>query len=174
MSTRSLAGALWALALLAGCGGGTSGPEPITPTPATTLAAAATPTPVPAASPTPPPAACAPPCEAPVENNNPAARLSIRLYIVTDEEGRQVFDWDPEQIGVGWHLTIDATAKDAENRETNGEKVVRWFIDNEALVKVGGSHLHQTKLTPRAPGQIIMYAKQDGVESNRLRFVFVN
>lgn len=172
MKLPSLASGLMALALLAACGGGTSGPEPITP-PVTTVAAA-TPTPVPAASPTPPPpAACDEPCEPPVENNSPAVRLSIRLYIVTDDEGQQRFDWDLEHLGVGWHLTLDATAKDAENRETNGDKVVRWFIDNEALVKVGGSHLHQTKLTPRAPGQIVVYAKQDGVESNRLRLVFV-
>ena len=170
MRTHSLSPGLLALGLLAGCGGGTSGPEPITP-PVTTLALP-TPTPVPVTSPTPPPPACED-CETPVDNNNPAVRLSIRLYIVTDEEGRQVFDWDPEELGVGWHLTLDATAKDAEGRETNGDKVVRWFIDNEALVKVGGSHLHQTKLTPRAPGQIVVYAKQDGVESNRLRLVFV-
>jgi hypothetical protein len=169
MRTRSLPASLLALALLAACGGGTSGPEPITP-PATTLAAA-TPTPVPVASPTPPPPCEG--CEEPVDNNNPAARLSIRLYILTDQDGQQVFDWDPEQIGVGWHMTLDATAKDAEGRETNGDRIVRWFIDNEALVKVGGDHLHQTKLTPRAPGQIVVYAKQDGVESNRLRFVFV-
>lgn len=168
MRTRSLSASLLALAPLAACGGGASGPEPLTP-PATTLAAA-TPTPAPVASPTPPPCDG---CEEPVDNNNPAARLSIRLYIVTDKDGQQVFDWDPEQIGVGWHLTLDATAKDAEGRETNGDRIVRWFIDNEALVKVGGEHLHQTKLTPRAPGQIIVYAKQDGVESNRLRFVFV-
>lgn len=171
MKTPS-AGFVLALAcLLAACGGGAS--SPVTP-PATV--AVATPTPVPAvASPTPvPEPACAPPCEPPVDNNNPAVRLTIRLYIVTDDEGRQVSDWDPEMIGVGWHLTLDATAKDAEGRETNGDKVVRWFIDNEALVKVGGQHLHQTKLTPRAPGQIEVYAKQDGVTSNKLRFVFVN
>lgn len=170
MRTLSLSPGLLALGLLAACGGGTSGPEPITP-PVTTLASP-TPTPVPVTSPTPPPPVCED-CEAPVDNNNPAVRLSIRLYIVTDDDGRQVSDWDPEQLGVGWHLTLDATAKDAEGRETNGDKVVRWFIDNEALVKVGGSHLHQTKLTPRAPGQIVVHAKQDGVESNRLRLVFV-
>lgn len=160
--------ALAAAALLAGCGGGTSTPVAVAPP---TTVAAATPTPVPITQPTPPP--CEDPCEPPVDNNNPAVRLTIRLYILTDDEGRQVFDWDPEMIGVGWHMTLDATAKDAEGRETNGDKVVRWFIDNEALVKVGGSHLHQTKLTPRAPGQIEVYAKQDGVVSNRLRFVFV-
>jgi hypothetical protein len=166
--SRSLP-ALAAVGLLAGCGGGTSTPEPVAP-PATTVAVA-TPTPVPVTQPTPPP--CEEPCEPPVDNNNPAVRLSIRLYILTDDEGRQIHDWDPEMIGVGWHLTLDATAKDAEGNETRGDRVVRWFIDNPGLVKVGGSHLHQTKLTPRGPGQIVVYAKQDGVESNRLRFVFV-
>jgi hypothetical protein len=162
--------ALAASSLLPACGGGTNAPEPIAP-PVTV--AAATPTPVPAATAPPTPAPCEEPCEPPVENNNPAVRLSIRLYILTDDQGRQVHDWDPEEIGVGWHLTLDATAKDAEGRETNGDRVVRWFIDNEALVKVGGQHLHQTKLTPRAPGRIEVYAKQDGVVSNTLRFAFV-
>lgn len=172
MKTPSVGLALIASSLLAACGGGTSTPGAVTP-PVTV--AAATPTPVPAvASPTPVPSPpCEPPCEEPVDNNNPATRLTIRLYIVTDDEGQQIFDWDPEAIGVGWHLTLDATAKDAEGRETNGDRIVRWFIDNEALVKVGGQHLHQTKLTARAPGQIVVYAKQDGIESNRLRLVFV-
>lgn len=170
MRTVALPLALAACALLPACGGGASGPEPVTP-PVTV--AAATPTPVPAAPPAPTPEPCEEPCEEPVDNNNPAARLTIRLYILTDTEGRQVFDWDPEAIGVGWHMTLDATAKDAEGRETNGDKVVRWFIDNEALVKVGGQHLHQIKLTPRAPGQIQVYAKQDGVVSKTLKFVFV-
>lgn len=162
--------ALAAGGLLTSCGGGTSAPEPVAP-PATV--AAATPTPVPAASAAPTPEPCEDPCEPPVDNNKPAVRLSIRLYVLTDDKGRQVSDWDPGMIGVGWHMTLDATAKDAEGKETNGERVVRWFIDNPALVKQGGDHLHQTKLTPSAPGQIEVYAKQDGVVSNRLRFVFV-
>jgi hypothetical protein len=170
MRTLALPLALAAAGLLTSCGGGTSAPEPIVP-PATI--AAATPTPVPAASAAPTPQPCPDPCEPPVDNNNPATRLTIRLYILTDDEGRQVSDWDPEAIGVGWHMTLDATAKDAEGRETNGDRVVRWFIDNEALVKVGGQHLHQIKLTPRAPGQIEVYARQDGVDSKKLRFVFV-
>jgi hypothetical protein len=144
-------------------------PEPIVQPPITV--AAATPTPVPAA----PPPSTTPceDCEAPVDNNNPATKLTIRLYILTDDEGRQLSEWDPEMIGVGWHLTLDATAKDAQGRETNGDRVVRWFIDNPGLVREGGQHLHQTKLTPVAPGQIEVYAKQDGVVSNKLRFVFV-
>jgi hypothetical protein len=170
MRAHAIPLALVAAGLLTSCGGGASAPESITPP--VTLAAA-TPTPVPAAPPTPTPPPCDAPCEAPVDNNNPAVRLTIRLYILTDEDGQQVLDWDPEHIGVGWHLTLDATAKDAEGRETNGDRVVRWFIDNEALVKVGGDHLHQTKLTPLAPGQIEVYAKEDGAVSNRLRFVFV-
>jgi hypothetical protein len=169
MRTLTLPLAMAAAGLLASCGGGTSAPEPIAPP----VTVAATPTPVPATTPPPTPAPCEDPCEPPVDNNNPAVRLSIRLYILTDDEGRQVSDWDPEAIGVGWHMTLDATAKDAEGRETNGDRVVRWFIDNPGLVKEGGDHLHQTKLTPLAPGQIEVYAKQDGVVSNRLRFVFV-
>jgi hypothetical protein len=160
-----------ALALLCGCGGGGSAPlAPAPPAPAPTPA----PTPEPTPTPTPSPPSCSEPCEAPVTNNNPAARLSIRLYILTNEDGQLVRDYDTEAIPVGWRLTLDATAKDAQGRETNGDRVVRWFVDNEGIVQLGGSHLHQIKVTPQAPGRIEVYARQDGVNSNTLKFRFVN
>jgi hypothetical protein len=137
---------------------------------------APTPTPAPEPTPTPLPAppACPEPCEEPVTNDSPAARLNIRLYILTDEHGELVRGYDTEAIPVGWRLTLDATAKDSQGRETNGEKVVRWFVDNDGIVQVGGSHLHQLKVTPRAPGRIEVSARQDGVSSNTLKFRFVN
>lgn len=161
---------LLALVALPACGGGSSAP-PVTPI-------VATPTPPPAATPEPTPAATLPPppceeCEPAVDSNTPATRLTIRLYILTNDKGRQIRSYDPEKIPVGWHLTLDAVAKDAEGRETNGEKVLRWFVDNPGIVEQGGNHPHQTKLTPTAEGQIEVYGKQDGVSSNVLRFVFV-
>lgn len=153
---------------LAACGTGASAPDPV-PTatvPTTTLAsppAAPTPTPTPA---------CPDPCEPAVDNDAPAAKLTIRLYILTDDHGRLLSNYDPQELRVGWHLTLDAVAKDAQGRETNGSKVLRWSIENEGIVKVGGTHPHQVKITPQAPGEIEVSAKQDGVVSNRLRFVF--
>jgi hypothetical protein len=88
----------------------------------------------------------------PVESNTPATRLTIRLYILTNDKGKQIRNYDPEKIPVGWHLTLDAVAKDVEGRETNGEKILRWFIDNPGLVEQGGNHPHQTKITPTAEG----------------------
>jgi hypothetical protein len=168
---RSLAVA--GLVLLSACGGGgnmsPTPTAPVTPAPAP----APTPEPTPAPTPTPPPSSCADPCEAPVTNDSPAARLNIRLYILTDEHGQLVREYDTEAIPVGWRLTLDATAKDAQGRETNGQKVVRWFVDNEGIVQLGGSHLHQVKITPREPGRIEVYARQDGVDSNTLKFRFV-
>jgi hypothetical protein len=161
-----------ALALLGACGGGSEAPTPaapVVPTPAPTPE----PTPVPTPAPEPSPS-CPDPCEAPVSNDNPAARLSIRLYILTDKQGQLIGDYDPQAIPVGWRLTLDATAKDSEGKETNGRKVVRWFVDDENIVQLGGSHLHQLKVTPRAPGRIEVYARQDGVDSNTLKFRFVN
>lgn len=171
MRTVGAVSGLVAVTLWAACGGSSSAPDAAAPPPE--APPAATPTPVPITPPTPAVPSCEDPCEPPVDNNNPAVRVSIRLYILTDDKGRQVRDWDPEMLPVGWHLTLDAVAKDAEGRETNGDKVLRWFIDNEAIVKVGGNHSHQTKITPTAPGQIEVYAKQDGVTSNQLRFVFI-
>jgi hypothetical protein len=165
---------LVALALLSACGGGSPSAAPSIPTPSVSMPAPPTPapTPEPTPVPSPPPTPCDT-CEETVTNDSPAARLSIRLYILTDEHGQLVRDYDTEAIPVGWRLTLDATAKDAQNRETNGQKVVRWFVDDESIVQLGGSHLHQLKVTPRGPGRIEVYARQDGVDSNTLKFRFV-
>jgi hypothetical protein len=167
---RSTTLPLIALLALPACGGGSSAPDPIAPTPAPTAAPTPTPTatPVTAATPTP-----CDECEPTVESNTPATRLTIRLYILTNDKGRQIRNYDPEKIPVGWHLTLDAVAKDAEGRETNGEKVLRWFVDNPGIVEQGGNHPHQTKITPTAEGRIEVVGRQDGVTSNVLRFVFV-
>lgn len=159
-----------ALLALPACGGGTTIPAAVSPTPAPT--AVPTPTPAPTAVPAPTPTPCDE-CEPTVDRNTPATRLTIRLYILTNDKGKQIRNYDPEKIPLGWHLTLDAVAKDADNLETNGEKVLRWFVDNPGLVEQGGNHPHQTKLTPTAEGQVEVYGKQDGATSNLLRFVFV-
>lgn len=167
---RSTALPLVLLLALPACGGGTSTPDPIVPAPAPTAAPTPAPTPTPATAAMPAPCE---ECEPSVESNTPATRLTIRLYILTNDKGKQIRSYDPEKIPVGWHLTLDAVAKDADNRETNGEKVLRWFVDNPGIVEQGGNHPHQTKLTPTAEGQVEVYGKQDGATSNVLRFVFV-
>jgi hypothetical protein len=161
---------LLALLVLPACGGGSSAPPPVTPIVATPTPPAVTQPPIPAATLPPPPCE---ECEPAVDSNTPAARLTIRLYILTNDKGKQIRNYDPEKIPVGWHLTLDAVAKDAEGRETNGEKVLRWFVDNPGIVEQGGNHPHQTKLTPTAEGQVEVYGRQDNVSSNVLKFVFV-
>jgi hypothetical protein len=171
MTTKTIRPALLvALLALPACGGGSSTPDPIAPTPAPTAAPTPAPTATPAPAPLPTPCDD---CEPAVDSNTPASRLTIRLYILTNEKGKQIRNYDPEKIPVGWHLTLDAVAKDAENRETNGEKVLRWFVDNPGIVEQGGNHPHQTKLTPTEEGQVEVYGKQDGATSNVLKFVFV-
>jgi hypothetical protein len=167
---RSTALPLILLLALPACGGGSSAPDKVSPTPAPTAAPTPTPTatPVTAATPTP-----CDECEPTVESNTPATRLTIRLYILTNDKGKQIRNYDPEKIPVGWHLTLDAVAKDVDGRETNGEKVLRWFVDNPGLVEQGGNHPHQTKITATAEGRVEVYGKQDGATSNVLRFVFV-
>jgi hypothetical protein len=160
---------LAALAVLSACGGSPTMPAIVSPTPAPTAAPTPAPTPAPVATPTP-----CDECEPAVESNTPATRLTIRLYILTNDKGKQIRNYDPEKIPVGWHLTLDAVAKDADGRETNGEKVLRWFVDNPGVVEQGGNHPHQTKLTPTEEGQVEVYGKQDGATSNVLKFVFVH
>jgi hypothetical protein len=160
--------------LLAACGGSSSSaPDPVllpesitaTPTPAPT----ATPTPAPSPS----PAACGG-CEAPVTNAAPPARLTIKVYKVVDrnEVLQPLTDRDP--IPVGFKVTIDATAKDANEQETNGVSGwVAFFIDDEDVAQLDGNHAFQRKVKASAPGTVQVWANLDGVRSNTLTLRFV-
>jgi hypothetical protein len=153
------------------CGGDTASapdavlqPESI-PTPA--------PTPAPTPTPAPSPATCDG-CEAPVTNAAPPARLTIKVYKVVDrnEVLQPLTDRDP--IPVGFKVTIDATAKDQEGRETNGVSGwVAFFIDDEDVAKIDGNHAFQRKVTARGPGSVQVWANLDGVRSNTLTLRFV-
>ena len=91
--------------LVAACGSST----PVTPTPSpvptATPAPAPTPTATPAPTPTPDDGG-----EPPVTNTNPAARLSIRLYVVEDPGGGYINNPDPNNVPAGYTARIDVTA----------------------------------------------------------------
>lgn len=153
---------------LLACGGGTTipgGPLPVvTPTP--------TPAPTPTPTPAPTPAPCAG-CEAPVTNTNPPARLTIKVYKVTDRNEVLQPLTERDLIPVGFKVTVDATAKDHEERETNGVSGwVAFFVSDEDVVEVGGNHAFQRKLTARKAGTVDVWANLDGVRSNTLTLKF--
>ena len=156
--------------LAAGCDGGAPGtpdrPAPL-PTPVPTPVAAATPLP----EPTPEPCTQGL-CEEPVTNRNKAVRLTLRLYSVTDGQGNRVNLTVDDDIPIGYILVIDATAKDAEGKETEGRNPIVWYFVNEILAKVGGQQSHQKRVIPRAPGNMFVTAKVDGVTSNELSLRF--
>lgn len=178
MKMRSVA-ALVALCGVAGFlpGCGKSNDAIVTPTPV----AAATPIPAPAPAPSPvvsePSQTPAPPpcdeCEAPVTNTNKPVRLTLRVYKVEDPNGKLVFGYTTE-FPVGYKVTIDATAKDEDNHDTLGTAEVDFFVSDESLVRVGGNHNFQRKITAARPGDLRVWASLDGVESNILDLSFTD
>src|SRR5262245_34485089 len=132
---------------LAGCGGEATPTAP-TAAPAPSPVAAPTPAPTPTATPAPAPTPCTQGlCEPPVTNNNPAARLNLRLYAVEDGAGQIVkglTEQDP--IPVGYVARLDVVAKDAEDKETNGVSVIGFSFSDLSLITVQGNHTHQRRL----------------------------
>lgn len=158
--------------LVAACGGGSSSaPDPVLVPESIT----ATPTPAPTATPAPSPSpALCDGCEAPVTNDAPPARLTIKVYKVVDrnEVLQPLTDRDP--IPVDFKVTIDATAKDANERETNGASGwVAFFVDDEDVAQLDGNHAFQRKVKASAPGTVQVWANLDGVRSNTLTLRFV-
>jgi hypothetical protein len=158
--------------LVAACGGGTaSAPDPVL----LPESIPATPTPAPSTTPAPSPSpALCDGCEAPVTNAAPPARLTIKVYKVVDrnEALQPLTDRDP--IPVDFKVTIDATAKDANEQETNGVSGwVAFFIDDEDVAQLDGNHAFQRKVKASAPGTVRVWANLDGVRSNTLTLRFV-
>lgn len=141
--------------------------SPAAPTPQPTPTPTPAPTPTPTPQPTPTPDCGG--CEPPVTNANPPARLTIRVYKVVDKNEVLQPLTERDLIPVGFKVTVDATAKDADERETNGiSGWVAYFVSDEDVVNVGGNHPFQRKLTGLKEGTVEVWAKLDGVRSNTL------
>ena len=163
-----------ALALSIACGGATP-TSTILPSPVPT----ATPTPAPAPTPTPEPTPtpCTQGlCEPKVVNDSPADRLTLRLYTIEDGQGNFISNPDPDNvIAVGSLARIDATAKDADGKETNGLGNIEFFFNDPSLVKIaGGNGPQQRRLRVLKPGRLVCWALLDGVQSNLLTLHFTN
>jgi hypothetical protein len=151
-----------------GCGSSTSPAEPTPSAPVATPAPTPTPTPVaeqPQHSPTPAPPCSG--CEAPVTNTNPPVRLTIRVYKVQDLNGTLVAGI-PASIPLGYTVTIDATPKDAGNKDTLGSGTVDFSFSDMSLIDVGSNHGFQKKLTVLGAGLLEVKASLDGIDSNTL------
>lgn len=165
---------LAAMPVLTSCGA----PTPAAPIPSPVAVPSPTPTPVPAPTPTPvpTPTPCTQGlCEPPVTNTAPVVKLVMSLYTVEPPTGGFLPDPDPKKpIPVGYSARVDVTAKDENNRPTNGRNDVEFFFSDEGLVRVGGGGSHQRRLLIRAAGTLDCWAIQDGVRSNTLTLKFVN
>ena len=164
---------LFASLLAASCGKDEPTPvgvvivDPIpTPTPS--------PTPVPTASPTPPPC---PTCEEPTTSTAPPTTVEIRLYWVRIPGGNELATkcTDKDEIPVGYTFAIDMTARDGNNRPTNGRGDVEWNYDGtDTLVDIASGHRFQPKHTVRQPGDFRIQGMLDGVASPWLALRFTN
>lgn len=159
------------LGFLAGCG---STPTPVTPT--TTPTPAPTPTPVPVAAPT--PAATPTPCtrglcEEPTTSGNQPVRLTLRIHTVVNPAGQWIQSITTgESIPVSYTVTVDATAKDENNRDTLGMSPIQWTFENPQGATIVGNHTHQRRIKGHKPGTVLVTAYQDGVWSNTLALQF--
>jgi hypothetical protein len=159
------------LAGIAGCGGPT---QPIVPTPAPTPVATPTPAPLPTPTPEPTPTPCTQGlCEAPVENNAPPRRVTIRLYTVEDGSGTFIPNPNPnDPIPKGYWARLDVTAKDQDNLETNGRGSVEFFFSRPRVIEVIGGHTNQRRIRALEPAVVDCWAELDGVRSNTLTLTF--
>jgi hypothetical protein len=135
-----------------------------------------TPTPAPAPTPTPSPSATPCPGECATTNREPAVKLTIRLFKVTNSSDELQAGFDEDSwFPPGYKLTIDAVAKDANKNETLGEGDILFEVSNPKLVKVGGTqHTFQRKITVLSAGTLQVWAFLDGVQSNVLTFKLSN
>ena len=159
---------LGVLIVLPGCGSST----PAAPTPSPVPVP--TPTPVAVATPTPAPAPTPEEGEPPVTNTNPAARLTMRIFVIENPDGTYTGDVDPRQpIPVGYTARLDVTAKDIDNRETVGQGDVQFFFSDPGLARITGNHTNQRRVQGLAVGNLDGWAVQDGVTSNTITLRFV-
>jgi hypothetical protein len=94
-------------------------------------------------------------------------RLTIRVYKVQDLNGT-VIAGIPPSIPVGYTVTIDATPKDKDNRDTLGSGTVDFTFSDLSLVKVTSNHGFQKKLKVLGAGDLEVQASLDGIDSNVL------
>lgn len=129
--------------------------------------------PAPAAPATPEPSPICDGCEAPTTNTAQPVRLNLRLYSVSDPDGKFHPGFtDIDELPLGWQATIDVVAKDAFGVETLGSSNVEFSFENAGIARIGGNHPFQRKLQIREPGRITCRASLDGVRSNDLVLTF--
>lgn len=153
--------------VLAGCGGGATGPSGA-PTPA--------PTPTPVLQPSPSPSST--PCpDGSCGNTKPVVRAQLRLYMLFDENRLPLTAPDPvkqvveEPIPVGYTIRLDVTGKDANGDETDGRGQIEWFYD-ENMVDTDIRSPWQRDVKVVKPGPWTVWVRFDGVGSNDLSFTF--
>jgi hypothetical protein len=95
---------------------------------------------------------------------------------VQNREFELVPDWPwNKPIPVGYQIRLDVTGKDENGQETLGNQGVNidFFFSNPHMVKIGGNHHWQRKLTVKEPGYFEAWVVYDDVRSNTLQLRFV-
>jgi hypothetical protein len=182
LRTPGLAIALGLVIMAAACGGGSSSsPTAVLTTPVPTPK----PTPTPDPNPTPTPDPSATPCtvglcEPETTNTAPPVRVILRLYQLFDKDGQWVLPTpDPvkqvvkQPIPVGYTIRLDVTGKDADGKDTLGQKNIQFIYSDPTMVQEAIQSDWQRKLLVLKPGAFKVYASFDGRGSNDLNFTFV-
>jgi hypothetical protein len=79
---------------------------------------------------------------------------------------------EEDAIPVSYTVTVDATAKDENNRDTLGRSPIAWTFKNAEGATIVGNHTHQRRIKGHKPGTVLVTASQDGVKSNTVALQF--
>jgi hypothetical protein len=147
------------------------GPTGVTPV----IAPKATPTPevpTPTPSPTPAPTPAPDPTPAPTPAPNPVARVTVKVfYIVCGGDKLPNSEW-ATTAPVGCKVHLDLNTKDSRGKPTEPLGLPEWAYSDPSLVDV-----REDTFTPilkvKKAGRLLVTARIDGVDSNRLWLDFV-
>jgi hypothetical protein len=138
---------------------------------------------VPTPTPTPVAATPAPCAEGACGNTNAVVRATLRLYLVWDKDGKVVTPTPQTEkqkvlvpLAVGSKFRLDLVGRDANDKETNGQKNIT-YVYSEGAELVEDIQMRedgfQKDVKVVAPGKFSVYVVFDGVASNSLVFTFV-
>ena len=151
--------------LLGGCGGGSQ--APLTPTvsqPESVPTPAATPVPAPTPTSTPQPNPSVWP-----NGQTAVVRLTIKVQWVEDQNRKLRPYEEGAPIYAGEYIRFDATAKDVDNRPTEGSgDEPRWSWEPDEVAMLNDTHGFNPRGRALSPGKFHVTAYLDAVDSNEL------
>ena len=156
------------LSACGGSGGASGGSTPAAPSGPPPVQAAPSPDPSPSPAPAPSPEPS--PTPSPSPDARPVVRTTIKIeYISCPATGEFVQGGPYNWTSIGCRIQMDLTAKDRNNRPTDGFGNPEWHINDRSLVYVRDDGTHTPVLRAEKPGLLQIQGELDGVKSNTIQ-----